>query len=199
MKNSLSLLVLGFVLLSGCSTVSDITDTVSGANNDVAETNARVANANAQVSQGVMVGDAMMLASRNLVQNASQANNLTTLVSAVEAAGLAGTLSGDGPFTVFAPPNSAFDRLAEGTLAMLTEPQNKDQLASILTYHVVPGRLMAADLRDGQVLTTVNGATLLVSKRGSTLMVGGATITQGDVASSNGVAHVINKVLMPND
>ena len=110
---------------------------------------------------------------------------------------LAETLSGPGPFTVFAPPNSAFDALPTGTVASLLEPANKAKLTSVLTYHVVPGRLMAADLRDGQVLTTVNGETLTVHKSGNTVMIGDATITQADVAASNGVAHVINKVLMP--
>ncbi len=148
-------------------------------------------------NQGVMVGGAMMLPTQNLVQNASGASNLTTLVAAVTAADLGATLSGPGPFTVFAPPNSAFDALPAGTVATLVQPANKAQLTSILTYHVVPGRLMAADLRDGQVLTTVNGASLTVRRMGNTVMVGDATVTQADVRASNGVAHVINKVLMP--
>ncbi len=149
------------------------------------------------MSHGVMVGGAMMLPTKTLVENASAASNLTTLVAAVQAAGLVQTLSGPGPFTVFAPPNSAFDALPAGTVATLTQPANKAQLTSILTYHVVAGRIMAADLRDGQVLTTVNGAHLTVHKRGNVIMVGDATITQADVSASNGVAHVINKVLMP--
>ena len=149
------------------------------------------------MSAGVMVGGAMMLPTKTLVENASAASNLTTLVAAVQAADLVGTLSGPGPFTVFAPPNSAFDALPAGTVTTLTQPANKAQLTSILTYHVVPGRIMAADLRDGQVLTTVNGARLTVHKMGNTVMVGDATITQADVRASNGVAHVINKVLMP--
>jgi len=131
------------------------------------------------------------------VQNASGANNLTTLVAAVQAAGLAQTLSGPGPFTVFAPPDAAFNMLPAGTVATLVRPENKGQLTSILTYHVVPGRISASQLRDGQMLTTVNGARLRVTKQGNTVMVGGATVTQADVYASNGVAHVINKVLMP--
>ncbi len=115
----------------------------------------------------------------------------------MQAAGLVETLSGPGPFTVFAPPNSAFAALPAGTVESLVEPANRGQLTSILTYHVVPGRLRAADLRDGQTLTTVNGATLTVRKMGNTVMVGGATVTQADVNASNGVAHVIDRVLMP--
>ena len=148
-------------------------------------------------SAGVMVGGSMMLPSRNLVQNASGASTLTTLVAAVQAAGLVETLSGPGPFTVFAPPNSAFAALPAGTVESLVRPENKATLTSILTYHVVAGRLSAADLRDGQELTTVNGAKLRVTKRGNTVMVGGATVTQANVYASNGVAHVLDKVLMP--
>ncbi len=148
-------------------------------------------------NEGVMVGGAMMLPTQNLVENAVLASNLTTLVAAVQAADLAGTLSGPGPFTVFAPPNSAFDALPEGTVATLVLPENKEQLTSILTYHVVPGTFMASDLRDGQTLTTVNGETLMVRVNGSAVMVGGATVTQANVRASNGVAHMIDRVLMP--
>ena len=122
---------------------------------------------------------------------------LTTLVAAVQAADLVETLSGPGPFTVFAPTDAAFGKLPDGTVATLTQPENKGQLTSILTYHVVPGRLTASDLRDGQMLTTVNGAQLEVSIDGGTVMVGGATVTQANVFASNGVAHVIDTVLMP--
>lgn len=146
---------------------------------------------------GVMVGGAMMLPTQTLVENASEASTLTTLVSAVQAADLVETLSGPGPFTVFAPTNAAFNKLPEGTVASLTQPENQAQLTGILTYHVVPGRLSASDLRDGQTLTTVNGAELRVTKRNGTVMVGGATVTQADVYASNGVAHVIDSVLMP--
>jgi len=146
---------------------------------------------------GVMVGGAMMRPTQTLVQNASGADNLTTLVAAVQAAGLAETLSGPGPFTVFAPPNAAFEALPDGTVESLLMPENREQLTGILTYHVVPGRLSASDLRDGQMLTTVNGETLRVTVRGDMVMVGDAHVTQADVYASNGVAHVIDKVLMP--
>jgi uncharacterized surface protein with fasciclin (FAS1) repeats len=152
-------------------------------------------------SAGVMVGGAMMLPSQTLVENASGASNLTTLVSAVQAAELAETLSGDGPFTVFAPTNSAFEMVPESALNTLLMPENQGQLQGVLTFHVVPGRLAAADLRDGQTLTTVSGETLMVTKANGRVMVGNengmATVTQADVYASNGVAHVIDSVLMP--
>ncbi|PAP78082.1 fasciclin domain-containing protein [Rubrivirga marina] len=152
-------------------------------------------------SAGVMVGGAMMLPSQTLVENASGASNLTTLVSAVQAAELVETLSGDGPFTVFAPTNTAFGKVPESALNTLLMPENQAQLQGVLTFHVVPGRLSAADLRDGQTLTTVNGETLTVTKANGQVMIGNAngmaTVTQADVYASNGVAHVIDSVLMP--
>ena len=153
------------------------------------------------VDAGVMVGGAMMLPTNTLVENAVEASTLTTLVSAVQAADLAATLSGPGPFTVFAPTNAAFDKVPSATLQSLMEPSMKGDLTSILTFHVVPGRLSANDLRDGQTLTTVNGATLMVKKMNGQVMVGNAggmaTVTQANVYASNGVAHVIDTVLMP--
>jgi uncharacterized surface protein with fasciclin (FAS1) repeats len=128
--------------------------------------------------------------------------DFSTLAAAVQAAGLTETLSGDGPYTVFAPTNDAFDALPEGTVETLLKPKNQDQLAAILTYHVVPGDVMAADVQPGEV-TTVNGATFEVS----TGMDGGVEITDGqgntatvtatDIAASNGVIHVIDAVLLP--
>ena len=188
MTKALSLSVLSIALLGGCMTTKSAEDVADSV------VNAGRADEN---SAGVMVGGSMMLPTQTLVQNASKASNLTTLVTAVQAAGLVETLSGPGPFTVFAPPNSAFDALPAGTVATLVQPANRAQLTSILTYHVVPGRLLASDLRDGQQLTTVNGARLTVRKTGNTVTVGGATVTQANVLASNGVAHVIDRVLMP--
>lgn len=145
----------------------------------------------------VEVGGEMMYPDKNVVENASNAPNLSTLVEAVTAADLVETLSGEGPFTVFAPDNAAFDKVDSDALADLLKPENKDQLASVLTYHVVPGTLAADDLKDGDELTTVNGETLTVSVDGDTVKVGDATVTQADVFQSNGVAHVIDTVLMP--
>ncbi len=133
-----------------------------------------------------------------IVETAQGAEDFSTLVSAVESAGLVETLSGEGPFTVFAPTNAAFDALPEGTLDELTMEENSEQLTSILTYHVVPSAAMAADLSDGQELETVNGETLTVSIDGDTVMIGDATVTQADIEASNGVIHAIDTVLMPS-
>ena len=110
---------------------------------------------------------------------------------------LATTLQGKGPYTVFAPTDQAFQGLPKGTLDTLLKPANKDQLTSVLTYHVVPGKVTAAQLKDGQELTTVNGEKLTVSIDGKTVKVGDATVTKADVPASNGVVHVIDTVLQP--
>lgn len=121
----------------------------------------------------------------------------TTLVAAVTAADLVGTLSGDGPFTVFAPTNAAFDALPAGTVDTLLLPENKDQLTGVLTYHVVAGNVMSGDLTDGQVVTTLNGQTLTVSIKDGVVMINGATVVAADLAGTNGVVHVIDSVLLP--
>lgn len=155
------------------------------------------------------VGGAAMYPTKTIVQNASAASNLTTLVTAVKAAGLVDTLSGPGPFTVFAPTNAAFAKLPAGTVATLTRPENKAQLTSILTYHVVPGRMTAKDIAAAikagggtATLTTVQGEPLTAKMMGSKLVLtdakgGMSTVTTGDVMQSNGVVHVIDTVLMP--
>ncbi len=148
-------------------------------------------------SEGVMVGGAMMVPSKNIVENAAGSSEHTTLVAAVTAADLAETLSGTGPFTVFAPTNAAFDALPAGTVDGLLKPENKGDLTKILTYHVVAGSYKAADLTDGMELTTVEGEKLKVSVKDGMVMVGGANVTTADVLSSNGVTHVIDAVLMP--
>jgi uncharacterized surface protein with fasciclin (FAS1) repeats len=160
-------------------------------------------------SGSVMVGGAAMYPSRNIVENAVNSRDHTTLVAAVKAAGLVDTLSGPGPFTVFAPTNGAFERLPSGTVPTLLRPENKAMLTSVLTYHVVPGRLSAADLAAraraaGGVatLTTVQGNTLRVSGSGDAWVVtdakgGRSRITIADVMQSNGVIHVVDTVLMP--
>jgi uncharacterized surface protein with fasciclin (FAS1) repeats len=146
---------------------------------------------------GVMVGGAMMTPDKDIVDNAAGSKDHTTLVAAVKAAGLVETLKGTGPFTVFAPANAAFDALPAGTVDGLLKPESKAKLTKVLTYHVVPGALKAADLKDGQELTTVEGEKLKVSVKDGAVMVGGATVTIPDVVSSNGVTHVIDKVLLP--
>lgn len=121
----------------------------------------------------------------------------TTLVAAVSAAGLVETLSGDGPFTVFAPTNAAFAALPEGTVDNLLKPEMKDQLTGVLTYHVVAGNVMSGDLSDGQVVTTLNGQELIVSIKDGKVTINDATVVAADIAGSNGVVHVIDSVLLP--
>jgi uncharacterized surface protein with fasciclin (FAS1) repeats len=151
----------------------------------------------ANTEQGVMVGGAMMVPSKNIVENAAGSADHTTLVAAVKAADLAATLSGAGPFTVFAPTNEAFDKIPKSTRDALMTPEKKADLTKILTYHVVPGKLMAADLKDGQKLKTVQGQDLMVSVKDGKVMINGANVTIADVVSSNGVTHVIDAVVMP--
>ena len=146
---------------------------------------------------GVMVGGANMVASKNIVENASGSADHTTLVAAVKAAGLVETLSGPGPFTVFAPTNEAFAKLPAGAVDNLLKPEMKKDLTGVLTYHVVAGALKAADLKDGQKLKTVQGQELTVSVKNGKVMINGANVTTADVVSSNGVTHVIDAVLMP--
>jgi uncharacterized surface protein with fasciclin (FAS1) repeats len=158
----------------------------------------------------VMVGGAPMLRSMDIIDNAMNSKDHTTLVAAVKAAGLVGTLKGSGPFTVFAPTNAAFDALPAGTVDTLLKSENKATLAKILTYHVVAGKLDAEGLEaqarangGKAVLKTVSGGTLTVMKKGSAWVVsdekgGTATITIPNVYQSNGVIHVVSSVLMPS-
>ena len=150
----------------------------------------------------VMVGGAAMFPSKNIIENAVNSKDHTTLVAAVKAAGLVETLQGKGPFTVFAPTNAAFGKLPAGTVDTLVKPESKATLTKILTYHVVPGNLKASDLTDGKKLKTVEGEELTVKKSGKKVMIvdakgGSSTVTIADVNQSNGVIHVVNTVLMP--
>jgi uncharacterized surface protein with fasciclin (FAS1) repeats len=138
-----------------------------------------------------------MPANEDIVALAQGNDQLSTLVTAVSTADLAGTLQGKGPYTVFAPTNAAFEELGRNTVDTLLERRNRDQLTSVLTYHVVPGKLEASQLRDGQALTTVEGAKLRVDIEGGDVSVGGATVVTPDVQASNGVVHVIDGVLQP--
>lgn len=133
----------------------------------------------------------------NIVDVAADTPDLSTLVEAVTAAGLAETLQGEGPFTVFAPTNAAFDALPAGELDRLLEPANKEELANILTYHVVEGEVMSSDLTDGQKAKTLEGGTLTVTINGKTVKINDATVATADVPASNGVVHVIDQVLLP--
>ena len=147
---------------------------------------------------GVMVGGAMMVPSKNIVENAMQADNVKTLVAAVTAAGLAETLSGTGPFTVFAPTDSAFEKLPSGTVDSLVMPENKEKLTKILTYHVVSGAWMAEDLQEGvQMVMSIEGSELKITKKHGKVWVNDAMVETANVISSNGVTHIIDTVLMP--
>ena len=156
------------------------------------------------------VGGAPMYATKNIVENAVNSKDHTTLVAAVKAAGLVDTLEGPGPFTVFAPTNEAFAKLPAGTVDSLLKPENKATLVKILTYHVVAGKMSAKDIlakiKAGggkAVLTTVEGGTLTATLSGGKVVLtdekgGTATVTIANVFQSNGVIHVIDTVLMPN-
>ncbi|WP_438827077.1 fasciclin domain-containing protein [Sphingomonas bacterium] len=163
----------------------------------------------APASAAPVVGGAPMLPTKTIVENASAASNLTTLVSAVKAAGLVATLSGPGPFTVFAPTNDAFGRLAPGTLDTLLKPANKATLTKVLTYHVIAGKLTLADLQakvqaggGTATLTTVAGQPLTVTYANNVVTLtdpagNKSYVETPDVLQSNGVVHVVNGVLVP--
>jgi uncharacterized surface protein with fasciclin (FAS1) repeats len=150
----------------------------------------------------VMVGGAAMFPSKNIIQNAVNSKDHTTLVAAVKAAGLVETLEGKGPFTVFAPTNAAFGKLPAGTVDSLVKPENKATLTKILTYHVVPGKLAASDLKDGMTLKTAEGEQLSVKHQDGKVWIidakgGSSMVTISNVNQSNGVIHVVDTVLMP--
>lgn len=157
----------------------------------------------------VTVGGAPMYPTKDIIDNAVNSKDHTTLVAAVKAAGLVDTLKSPGPFTVFAPVNAAFAALPAGTVETLLKPENKATLTKILTYHVVPGRMNASDLSrqisaggGRAMLKTASGGTLVASMSGSSVLItdekgGTATVTIADVNQSNGVIHVVNKVLLP--
>lgn len=134
--------------------------------------------------------------SKDIVDTAVAAGSFGTLVAAVQAAGLVDTLKGEGPFTVFAPTDEAFSALPEGTVETLLKPENKDQLTAILTYHVVAGKVMSGDLSDGMMAATVQGGEVTIKTEGG-VMVNDANVTAADIEASNGVIHVIDKVIMP--
>lgn len=157
-------------------------------------------------TDGITVGGAKMVKDKDIVDNAVNAKNVTTVVTAVKAAGLVDTLKGEGPFTVFAPNNDAFMALPAGTVDTLLKPENKDQLTKILTYHVVPGTYTSADLKvmasKGESLKTVQGEMLSVVNENGEVKLQDAkgnkiSIETSDVISSNGVTHVVKSVMMP--
>lgn len=196
MKKTLTAAACAAFLIAGCSTMPGGMHSPS-ASSDMGMPMTR------------MVGGAAMLPSRNIVENAVNSKDHTTLVAAVKAAGLVETLQGPGPFTVFAPTNAAFDQLPAGTVPTLLKPENKATLTKVLTYHVVPGRIDAAALArqiqaggGTSTLKTVSGDTLSAMMQGSDVVIkdakgGTARVTIADVYQSNGVIHVVDKVLLP--
>ena len=134
----------------------------------------------------------------NIVETAVSNGSFKTLVAAVTAAGLVETLSGAGPFTVFAPVDDAFAALPAGTVESLVEPGNKEKLTGILTYHVLAGKVLSTDLTDGMTATTVNGEKITIHLKGGKVLVNDAEVVIADVATDNGVIHAINKVIMPS-
>ena len=144
-------------------------------------------------------GDSMHIFShsKDIVDTAVADDDFNTLVAAIQAAGLVETLKGEGPFTVFAPTDEAFAKLPKGTLDSLLKPENKQKLASILTYHVVSGKVMAADVVKITEAKTVNGQSLTINVKDGTVMVDSAKVIKTDIECSNGVIHVIDAVLLP--
>lgn len=165
----------------------------------------------AQKQKAVQVGGAAMYPSKNIVENAVNSMDHTTLVAAVKAAGLVETLQGDGPFTVFAPTNMAFNKLPKGTVDALLQPENKASLTQVLTYHVVPGKISSSQLmkligenKGAYSAKTVQGNSLHFKVKGKNIMVedekgSSGLVTIKDVNQSNGVIHVINTVMLPEN
>jgi uncharacterized surface protein with fasciclin (FAS1) repeats len=197
-------LSLGLASCGGDKTTETSTTTTETSTANPADSVAAMAGDSARMAKpgGVMVDGVAMTADKDIVDNAMGAKSVSTLVSLVKQAGLVETLKGTGPFTVFAPTNAAFDKLPKAAVAALTDPANAAKLKGVLTYHVIPGRLVAADLKDGQELTTVNGEKLHIMVKDGKVMVGNgkdapATVQIADVISKNGVTHVIDTVVLP--
>ncbi|MEQ9408772.1 MAG: fasciclin domain-containing protein [Fuerstiella sp.] len=170
--------------------VKDGKVTVDGAN--VIKTDIKTSNGIIHVIDSVILPN-----EKDIVDTAVGAGSFNTLVAAVKAAGLVDTLKGKGPFTVFAPTDAAFAKLPEGTVANLLKPENKDQLVAILTYHVVPGKVLAGDVVKVSSAKTVNGKEVAVKVSDAGVMIDGAKVVATDIETSNGVIHVIDSVILP--
>lgn len=143
------------------------------------------------------VSPALAADGKDIVQTAVGAGKFKTLVAAVQAAGLVETLQGKGPFTVFAPTDEAFEKLPEGTVESLLKPENKAKLVAILTYHVVPGKVLSSDVVKLSEAETVQGSSVKISAKAGKVMVDKATVVKADIECSNGVIHVIDSVILP--
>lgn len=191
MKNLKKLFIVPLVILIACGGSN------SQSYDDSAETETATTEESADTAENYSEDTSSEEATASdIVSLAMETDALSTLVTAVKAAGLVETLQGDGPFTVFAPTNDAFAALPEGTLEDLLKPENKDKLTAILTYHVVAGKVMSSDLKEGMKATTVNGAEITISLKGGA-KVNKANVVNADVEASNGVVHVIDAVIMP--
>ncbi|UYZ60463.1 fasciclin domain-containing protein [Hymenobacter latericus] len=146
---------------------------------------------------GVMVGKVSLTPDKTLAQNTAATPELSQLLEAAQLAGLASNLGNEGPYTVFAPSNAAFRNLPYGAMAGLKKPESKENLKGLVNYHIIQSRLLAMDLRDGQELTTLNGQKIKIGVKNGKITVNNATVSTPDVVSSNGVLHVIDKVLLP--
>lgn len=212
----LPLALASLVLAAACASETSTTNNSNMAANSNTTSNANMSsnmnaatNSNAGMKENPMVGGAAMYATKDIVDNAVNSKDHTTLVAAVKAAGLVDTLKGAGPFTVFAPTNEAFDKLPKGTVDTLVKPENKAKLTKILTYHVVSGKLdskaLAQQIEAGggkASLKTVNGEMLTAKMNGKDIVLtdekgGMSRVTIADVNQSNGVIHVVDTVLMP--
>jgi uncharacterized surface protein with fasciclin (FAS1) repeats len=199
MKKQFFNVAMGIALISVATACnSSKTDSTTDTSMTMSDTSMAATDTTSMHTQeGVMVGGALMVPTKNIVENAVESQDHTTLVAAVKAAGLAETLSGKGPFTVFAPTNEAFNKLPAGTVDNLLKPEMKKDLTGILTYHVVSGAYKAADLKQGLELTTVQGQKIKFTEKDGQWYVNDAKITITDAVSNNGVTHVIDAVLMP--
>ncbi|MFW8594781.1 fasciclin domain-containing protein [Cribrihabitans neustonicus] len=156
----------------------------------------RLSLAAAALAASLTFSGAAQAESMDIVDTAAEAGQFDTLAAALTAAGLVETLKGEGPFTVFAPTDEAFAQLPEGTLDTLLKPENKEQLTRILTYHVVPGKVMSSDLSDGMTAATVMGDDLTFNTADG-VKVNDANVVQADIETSNGVIHVVDSVILP--
>ncbi len=171
---------------------------VSKSDKGVMINDARVIKTDIVCSNGVIhVIDAVLMPPKDIVDTAVGAGDFQTLVAAVKAAGLVDTLKGDGPFTVFAPNDAAFAKLPKAAIADLLKPENKDKLTAILTYHVVPGKVMAADVVGLDSAKTAQGSEVAIKTKDGTVMIDGAKVIATDIECGNGVIHVIDSVIMP--
>jgi len=182
----------GFKVLVSAFTLAGLTFIYNTAS--IAESNSAIENNSIELSQ-MEETETTETMPATVVDIAASSPDFETLTAALEAAGLVETLQGAGPFTVFAPTDEAFEALPEGTLDELLKPENKEKLVQVLTYHVVPGKVMSTDLAAGEVVT-VQGSPVTIAV-GDTVTVNDAQVVQADVEAGNGVVHVINKVILP--